>query len=287
MLTFYPEGVVPADTTAIANGAAYNNDGHGYAIVAGSRLIIKKSMNADYLIGQFMRDRATHPRGPALFHSRIGTAGATDKSNCHPFHLRGDRRTIVAHNGILPAMAQPSKKDRRSDTRLAADSILPHKFGFLGYAPNRVALAKWAGAWNKLVILTVNPQYSARSYIINESSGVWDGGVWYSNDDYRGWTVPACITRSLARSRHVDDGWDCDTEDECPFCGVEGRIDRAARACTLCETCLDCLHCLEGCGCYVPDSLRRRDDSAHDEEDYLDWWLTTDTAKREQAVETE
>lgn len=245
MLTYFPNGVMP-DVDALRNGAEYNDDGHGYAIVAGSRLIIRKSMNADYLITQFTRDRSTHRNGPALFHSRISTAGSIDKANCHPFRFRGDRRTIVAHNGVLPAMAQPSKKDRRSDTRLAADEILPRKFGHLGYAPNRAQLAKWIGPHNKFVILTVNPVYSENAYLINESAGVWESRIWYSNRDYQG----SCLSGLIGR---FDDG-----SDECPFCGPAAPVNLDTGVCMRCCFCIDCLQNEEDCDCHIPASYAAR-----------------------------
>lgn len=278
MLTYYPENTVPADAEALRNGAEYNSDGHGYAIVAGNRLIVRKSMDADYLIAEFMRDRASHPRGPALFHSRIGTGGTVDKYNCHPFRFRGDRRTIVAHNGILPKLAQPSKKDPRSDTRYAADQILPHKFGHLGYAPNRAALAKWLGPFNKFVILTVNPVYAQRAYIINESSGVWDAGVWYSNHDYLGSTQ--WVSGRLWAPRH-DDLYD----DECPYCGKMGHVNSDTFVCETCGTCLDCLTPVEGgqCDCYLPN-VKRRPVADRDEEEYAGWWSDVMKGRQDDAV---
>ncbi|MGH3588983.1 MAG: hypothetical protein ACRDQ0_21965, partial [Pseudonocardia sp.] len=116
MLTYLPENVQP-DPEALSNGASINNDGHGFAIVAGNRLIIRHGMDPEVVIDHFMRLRAKHRHGPALFHSRWSTAGMVGKSNCHPFRIRGDRRTVLAHNGVFPGIAQPQRGDKRSDTR--------------------------------------------------------------------------------------------------------------------------------------------------------------------------
>lgn len=264
MLTYFPEDAQP-DAEALRNGALLNSDGHGYAIVAGNRLIIRKSMRADELIEQFVHDRAAHRRGPALFHSRISTAGVIDKANCHPFRFGGDRRTVVAHNGVLPKMAQPHKKDWRSDTRIAAEAILPFKFGHLGLASNRKALETWVGKYNKLVILTVNPIYAQRSYIINESAGTWDHGIWYSNHDYKGW-----VSNSW-RDWQRADLW----PEECAFCGEFGQIDEISNVCKNCHTCADCYEYVSDCECYLPESQRgkhHRDDERMDDAAYDAWW---------------
>lgn len=293
MLTYYPDGAVPTSDVALSNGAELNNDGHGYAIVAGNRLIIRRGMNGAKLIRSFMAERAKHWRGPALFHSRISTAGAVDRSNCHPFPFGGDRRTVVAHNGVLPAAAQPGKKDRRSDTRLAADEILPRKFGHLGYGPNRIELSKWIGPQNKLVILTVNPAYSRTSYVINEKSGVWDAGVWYSNYDYQGysyiwgaysaglWRVTRAACRFCGEKEEIDQGAcvACGTPVEstdCHYCGQMGKIDPVTQVCGVCRSCQDCLSFIDTCTCYMPSGERRRlvseDWDDQDEAEYAGWW---------------
>lgn len=279
MLTYYPAGNVPVDGKALLNGAELNRDGHGYAIVAGNRLIVRRGMDGPAMVDAFLMDRARHWRGPALFHSRLTTGGAVDKSNCHPFRFGGDRRTVVAHNGILPKDAQPNhKKDRRSDTRLAADEILPRRFGHLSDSFARDRLARWIGPWNKLVILTVNPAYPLRAYVINEKAGLWDDGVWYSNTDYQGWDS---YRRYYSRQGGL-------YEEHCHYCGSMGVVDTDTGYCGTCTTCQDCLSVADECQCYLPRSDRAEyaseqyDREASDAEwerlaeaerdAYRDWW---------------
>jgi glutamine amidotransferase len=238
LLSFYPGGIRP-DVDALYTGAEFNPDGFGYAIVTGRHLMVGHGMNAEQVIERFDVARNRHPDGPALFHSRLGTGGTYSRYNCHPFRLRGDRRTVVAHNGIMPASAQPGKKDRRCDTRYAAEEWIGDGFGHLSERASRDRLGKYIGKWNKLVILTVNPAYGAQSYIINESSGMWDDGAWYSNSDYQ--YLPLV---TFPR--------------ECLACGtpLAKDVDR----CAVCHTCVDCGEdWLYGCQCYryEPDN---RDD---------------------------
>lgn len=185
MLTYFPENAMP-DRDALLNGAAYNDDGHGFAIVSNGKLIIRKSMDGVKLVDAFLRERAKHPSGPALFHSRIGTAGPNDLSNCHPFRVKFDRRTVVAHNGILPTMVQPWKGDRRSDTRVFTDEFLPAIDPMMWTSTAAVVrMEKWLGH-NKILLLSVNPDYPRQAILFNEELGYWDAGVWYSNKDYQG-----------------------------------------------------------------------------------------------------
>lgn len=184
ILTFIPEGVQP-DTDALANGADNNPDGHGFAIVdtKQSRIVVRRGMEPNRLIDEFVKMRKTLD-GPALFHSRIATAGLVEKVNCHPFRVGNDPTTVVAHNGILPREAQPAKSDWRSDTRIFAETLLPGR-NFDGRRSMK-KLAHWL-AGDKLVILTVNPRWEANAYLVNSSKGEWDvkTGIWYSNQSYR------------------------------------------------------------------------------------------------------
>ncbi|MCM6774540.1 class II glutamine amidotransferase [Nocardia sp. CDC159] len=182
LLTYLPPGTAP-DNDALTAGARVNRDGHGFAIVTDSNILVGHGMDAETVIAEFVRVRNDFPDGPALFHSRLATHGAISISNCHPFHLGRDQRTVLAHNGVLPRRVQPRGRDLRSDTRIAAEEYLPARpFGSLDTARGRRRLESWLGA-SKL-ILTTNPEYAAQGYIFNEHAGMWHGGIWYSNASY-------------------------------------------------------------------------------------------------------
>lgn len=188
LLTFIPDGVQP-DMARLRTGAENNPDGHGYAIALpdGGGLIVGRGLDDDDVLERFAIARRMNPRGPALFHSRIATAGKVNVSNCHPFYLGNDDQTVIAHNGILPAEAQPYIWDRkRSDTRILAEILLPkgRVTHSLRSRKGRQRFANWLGRSNKVVILTVNPQYGKRAYIMNPGMGDWVDGIWYSNNSY-------------------------------------------------------------------------------------------------------
>lgn len=241
---------------ALRNGAEQNDDGHGFAIVADGNLIVRKSMDSDFLIAEFTRLRAKHLAGPALFHSRWGTGGTVDTRNCHPFRFGGDRRTVVGHNGVLGKEVQPDKGDKRCDTRIAAEEVIPYFFGDLAEPANRDALAEWIGGGNKFVILTANPAYPVSAYIINEDKGVWDtDGCWYSNFDYIG----RPRTRGLAGTWGYGGnayGWALDADDNDGYLGMACNYCKAGDLdvdgiCLECGVCVDCDNDYTECECYT------------------------------------
>lgn len=242
LLSFYPPQVMPAPE-ALAKGAVLNDDGHGFAVVAGARLIVRRDLNADRLIEEFRRIRGQHRQGSALFHSRLGTHGATGADNCHPFRLGRDRRTVLAHNGILPGLVHPSVGDTRCDTRIAAEDFLPREpFGPLDEPHAQAGLCDWLGPHNKLVVLTVNPRYARHAYLLGEQHGHWEAGVWYSNTDYRG--LRFALTR-----------WHRD-EQVCPTCSALNSLDPDTGLCDVCACCVRCGEPPEHCGCYPGYLLR-------------------------------
>ncbi|MGW0052582.1 class II glutamine amidotransferase [Nocardia nova] len=231
LLTYYSAGAA-IDTSALRFGAEANPDGHGFAIVAGDRIITGHGMNAPTVIDAFARTRADHPDGPALFHSRYATRGAIELSNCHPFRLGGDRRTVLAHNGTLPKRVHPRAYDRRSDTRIAAEDYLPTQpFGPIDTAAGARGLAGWLGS-SKLVILTVDRAYSHTAYLFGERAGQWVGGIWYSNHSY----LPPEL-RWPARRTTV-----------CGYC-LDRDLERTSRYCRDCGWCFGCQSALSYCTC--------------------------------------
>ena len=269
MLTYLPEGIQP-DPQALRHGAEYNRDGHGFAVVAGSRLIIRHGMNAEQMIDAFAKQRRKHAGGPALFHSRFGTGGSLDSVNCHPFRIGGDRRSVIAHNGVLPASVQPGTGERRCDTRITADDLMRGED--LGSPDYQSVLAHWMGPRNKFVILTVNPRYTQRSWIINEDSGLWHHGVWYSNHDFEGryrrylvggWNTTsngASEAEYAAASDAEYAAWwrerDIDSE-TCQFCAAKGAVNLDTGTCDYCLACQDCGAEDTDCLCYLPATPRR------------------------------
>lgn len=260
LLTFMQEGVT-ANLDDLKVGADNNPDGFGWAVHTGKTVVRGHGMLFDKVLDEFLRQRTVHS-GPALFHSRIATHGATSKSNCHPFQIGRDRDSVVAHNGMLPI----AEDGGRSDTRVFAEDILPASGGvqILNSKKMRKKLAKFATG-SKLVIITANKQARDDYYIINEKDGHWtaDGGVWWSNNSYK-W---ARAYTSFATTGMYSSGWkpagattpidDYFWEETwtCNFCNESFQVNETNvelyEACPVCRTCFYCeLSAVYDCRCF-------------------------------------
>lgn len=263
LLTFVPEGIQP-NMDALVRGSFTNDDGHGYAIVHEDQLIIGHGMDANSMIDEFCAVRSQYRDGPALFHSRFSTHGEVTTDNIHPFFVGRDRRTVLAHNGVLPAVVQPRNGDARSDTRIAAEDYIP-SMGALHRPKTRARVEQWMTDYNKIVILSVNPRYRERSYILNEDAGTWDNGIWYSNEGYRpyqarygkdwgtGWGT-------AAKEPLPDECWECNS-----------TVDYDDGNCRYCGVCFDCGEGEYRCQCYTPMALARGK-ADREREEYRQWW---------------
>ena len=265
------------DETGLRNGGLNNPDGHGWAIVTDDdrRIIVGKSLNLDQALEGFTAARAQNMRGPALFHSRWKTHGAINIANTHPFEVAKSPLTVMAHNGILRAAAQPGVGDPRSDTRKFADEILFKNYRRLDRPGVMNALTQYCGIGNKLVILTVDPRLQRSAYIINEAKGKWDAytGIWHSNGDYLyftargyryggygygGWETEQWPTTIGKRggTRTADEILTAKTSDDegrCMMCDL-GHVDRLG----VCDNCFQCETCGEHCNdccCWSSDAF--------------------------------
>lgn len=276
LLTVYKPGA-PIVREHLENGCCVNPDGFGFAVIVGDRIEVGKSMDADAAIEAFTRVREAHPDGWALFHSRITTDGDTNEDNCHPFPIGGDERTILAHNGILPRSARPVGKDKRSDTRILAETLIPRgMFGRMRNRSGRRRLEKWMGIENypnKLVIFTVDPRYRGSAFILGESLGTWVGDVWHSNSSYlprpkytgfyssaprMSAEYEAYLAGSISYAEYIDLKFPSTTPivggDRCPQCLSTTSVDQRYGYCRDCKLCMDCGDTLEWCMCYDPKS---------------------------------
>ena len=271
ILTFMPAGIT-ANIEHLRNGAWNNDDGHGFAVHCGNKIITGHGMDFEKVLDQFLEVRKRN-HGHALFHSRITTHGKTNVDNCHPFRVGGDPRTVVGHNGVLPI--QVPKDDDRSDTRIFADTYLPSIGGVYALDEPDVfqSLSKWASG-SKLVVLTADEWAQKDFYIINENLGHWDSdGVWWSNNTYQyrwqsygtygsGWSTSVTRTAKTPKDdSYYESLFSDDTEEEywnlyevtCPSCGVGEIYDFDTDDPIDCMTCGDCLWCqhpTDKCICY-------------------------------------
>lgn len=247
LLTYFPPEVQP-NTKHLAAGAASNRDGHGYAIIdaASGTLYVRKSMSPGPAITEFEQLRREHPSGPAIFHSRMGTSGVKTTYNVHPFLVGGDKLTVMAHNGVLWS---PPWSEKRCDTRMFAEGMLPLTFGDLDSYRLRTTLENWLGGGNKMAILTVNADYDNMAYLLNAERGRWVDDIWYSNSAY-------------LRATDWYPKW-LEKEDEntgvmCPVCLKRGHVDADTQICGKCHYCNECFEPEAACMCHPSENYDRQ-----------------------------
>ena len=192
-----------------------NPDGFGWALrLPEGKLQVGHSMNPNEAISGFMDARRARPDSHGLFHARLATHGTRDLYNVHPFYIGGGTTSVLGHNGVLPL--KPSKEDKRSDTRLWAETMMSSKgIRALDRREAVQAMGHRIGG-NKFVILTVKPGARSPYYIVNEDLGHWREGIWWSNDSYRSireryWLGKSDSVREVGRDRSVPFGFGAGT----------------------------------------------------------------------------
>lgn len=258
MITYVPSNVsIPVE--GISNGAIINDDGHGWAIASADYgMIVQKSMRFEDALESFIETREqVGIDSLALFHSRIATAGTVDEFNVHPFFADEDGQTVLAHNGILPSKWQPSLHDRRSDTRIFVDHMLPRYLRDDTGIPSRRggrALGDMIGMGNKFVIMSVKSG-KPRARIVNAFLGDHHEGAWFSNSGYE-----KPLWRTYGRGSHAS-WWGDDYASRYPSQSLLGKDeqDREEKGFVRCDFCNDlavdldtdmCLTCFTCQGCY-------------------------------------
>ena len=236
-------------------GACSNPHGFGFAIDTGDGIISERSMSAKKSIARFLELREQYPNGYAMWHARYATHGVKNELNCHPFKVAGEHDTYLAHNGMLDIYIP--KDDKRSDTRIMAEELLPRLGGVSALDDDYVY--DMIGAWSKgskIAVMTNDPSAQYKIYIINESSGSWDdNGIWWSNNSHK----PAIATSSYTYEPSVfdivvaqeDKGFDYH-KFECPNCNALVDLYESELYCLICECCFDCSAQFLDCLCYNP-----------------------------------
>jgi glutamine amidotransferase len=242
----------------LTTGACKNPHGFGFAIDTGSGIISERSMSAKKSIKRFLELREQYPNGYAMWHARYATHGVKNELNCHPFKLEGEHDTYLAHNGVLDILIP--KDDKRSDTRILADELLPRLGGVSALDDDYLydMISSWASG-SKIAVMTNDPSTQYKMYIINENLGSWDdNGVWWSNTSYKStpitkpYSYEPSVYDIVATDSHFQASDFEDNKFECPSC--ESLIDLWENDlyCNMCECCFDCSATFLDCLCYNP-----------------------------------
>jgi glutamine amidotransferase len=239
----------------LTTGACKNPHGFGFAIDTGSGIISERSMSAKKSIARFLELREQYPNGYAMWHARYATHGVKNELNCHPFKVAGEHDTYLAHNGVLDILIP--KDDKRSDTRILAEELLPRLGGVSALDDDYVydLLSAWSRG-SKVAVMTNDPSAKYKLYIINENAGSWDDkGIWWSNTSYKSTPIvkpyeyePSVYDIVVAQDSN---GFE-DNTFECPNCNALIDLYESELYCLLCECCFDCSAQFLDCLCYNP-----------------------------------
>lgn len=180
------EGAEITDET-LAECYLRNSDGCGFSYIDNDGAMqVKKTMDYDEFLADFRMAEQTC-ESPFLIHFRIATHGTVDEFNCHPFSI--DEETSFIHNGIVPAMPTDARK---SDTQMFNELFLQElPEGWRLNVAMKSMVEKFIGQ-SKLVWLNTDGSWD----IFNESKGVWEGEVWFSNTSYKPWPKTTYYTKA-------------------------------------------------------------------------------------------
>lgn len=189
---YRPPGVdVPEDN--LLNGWQRNSHGGGFAYYRKGKVrTIKGLMKWGDFLRAYRKAVNENPDAPFVIHFRITSQGAQGPDNTHPHIFE---HGAMIHNGTLSGTGAVYGRGP-SDTALFID-----RFGKDLTYERTLAIKDQLGLampGNKLVFLYKNGKH----VIINESSGSWINGVWYSN------------SYSLFPTRNTPSGPACATDDD-------------------------------------------------------------------------
>lgn len=172
-------GAILTDTQ-LNEGWNSNSHGAGFAFVnpETNKVQVQKGfMKRDEFMTAYKAAAAQYSADtPFLVHMRIRSAGDSGPKNTHPFRVKNG---AMIHNGTMfsPTGERAGKEgDRYSDTRVFA-TTLHNVLDLESVKRAEKGILNEIGATNKLVFLYDDKQY----YIVNESSGIWEDNIWYSN----------------------------------------------------------------------------------------------------------
>jgi len=205
----------PADTNTLTieqleRGWDTNPDGGGFAYIDEDGIIVTiKDMDKDSFILQYIEAHTTYgATSPFIVHMRIATHGSVSLANCHPFKVDlADEASemVMMHNGIISKVSNDIDGTDLTDTEGLAIFVLSDLHdGWLDNA-HLVSYIEDYIDYSKLVFLTTSPQLDKEMYILNESMGNWDHGVWFSNYSCFNVVKKAASYGSDSYSKYVTD----------------------------------------------------------------------------------
>jgi hypothetical protein len=161
---------------------SYNQDGVGVMFAHHGELIIKKIIpNTAQEFIDFYRENIAGR--DCAFHLRMRTHGDIDLLNCHPYEILNRSEhgldLWLMHNGVLATgnRADITKSDTWHYIQDYLKPMLASNPDFAFHPSFKALIEDHIGGSNKFVIM----DNEGRQTVINQSSGVYWGGLWLSN----------------------------------------------------------------------------------------------------------
>jgi len=158
-----------------------NPDGAGFMYAQDKKLHIEKGF---FSYESFYQAFKEHEHKQAVIHFRIKTHGKIDTTNCHPFAV--NNAIGFVHNGIINGFGDTNHSDTIGFNNAILQPLV-HKWGNLALFQDPIInLIEGRIGYSKLVFLDRHGNHK----IMNEDKGVWDDGIWYSNNSYKPYVAP-------------------------------------------------------------------------------------------------
>lgn len=152
----------------LEQGFKNNPDGAGIGYIKEGKIYLEKGF---FTFVDFLEAYERNIEFEMMIHFRFATTGVICSRNTHPF-LLGDS-CLGAHNGIFSGYGNDSMTDSEHFLR---NNVNPHA---IHEKTHLEELEKLVGASSKVILMDCNG-----SEIINQKGGIWEDGVWFSNDSY-------------------------------------------------------------------------------------------------------
>ena len=177
---YKPEGKVLSLAT-LKECYTSNPDGAGFMYAENKKLHIEKGF---FSFQTFYDAFKKHENKQAVIHFRIKTHGKIDTANCHPFAV--NNAIGFVHNGVISGYGDADFSDTvRFNEKILRPLV--SKWGNLAlFQDPIIELLEGRIGYSKLVFLDRHGNHK----IMNEHKGVWDDGVWFSNDSYKPYVAP-------------------------------------------------------------------------------------------------
>jgi len=175
VIIYQPQGATIPFATLL-RAYSRNEDGWGLAARTPEGVIVRRDFGDD-AAGTLLEAYAELRQYELVVHCRIGTSGALDLRNTHPFHVADD--LFMFHNGMIDIDRSTDENmcDSYHVARALADQLDATNPGVALRDPEYVkALAKFAKT-SRLAFIDTNGVV-----LVNEAEGAWLDGCWYSND---------------------------------------------------------------------------------------------------------